>query len=256
MSIMFTETNEKAQFFLKEESYTGAHPFFYSSENFPAIQDLEGKWTVIRDEVLGAITPAELDAIVNLNPPYLSDPNAWKNIYFYNFGWKKHKNCARFPQTHALITSLPNFVFGGITVLNPHSRVLPHNGETNTTIRCHLGLKVPADYPICGVRVGTEEQGWKDGKVMMFSDAHYHTTWNESDQQRYVLVFDILRPEYARNKSWICAQSLGALSLKYFYKDWPSLKKTPMLILKAVHFMFSTFWYLYLPFQNRYSFLP
>ncbi len=241
---------------MREEAYTGTHAFFYSSADYPAIQELERNWETIRDEVLNAVSQEELDGIKNLNPPYLSHPDAWKNIYFYNFGWKNHANCARFPRTHALLTRLPNFVFGGVTVLNPHSRVLPHNGETNTTIRCHLGLKVPAPLPTCGVRVGTEEQGWQDGRVMMFSDAHYHTTWNESDEQRFVVVFDILRPEYAAHRTWMCAQSLGALSMKYFYTGRSYLKKTPLPVLKAVHFAFSAVWYLYLPIQNRLSFLP
>jgi aspartyl/asparaginyl beta-hydroxylase (cupin superfamily) len=247
---------EAPLFFLKEEAYEGSHSFFYSSSDFAEIKMLEENWEIIRDEVLGLITAEELDNIKNLNPPYLSHPDAWKNIYFYNFGWKNHANCARFPRTHELLKKLPNFIFGGVTVLNPHSRVLPHNGETNTTIRCHLGLKVPAPLPTCGVKVGSEEQEWKEGKVMMFSDAHYHSTWNESDEQRFVLVFDILREEYATQKSWMCAQSLGALSLKYFYTGRQYLKKTPMPILKALHFVFSAIWYVYLPFQNRLSFLP
>ncbi len=247
---------EEAQFFLREESYTGNHDFFYRSEDFPDVRILEDNWKIIRDEVLGEITQEELDGIKNLNPPYLSHPDAWKNIYFYNFGWKKHANCRRFAKTHSLIKRIPNLTFGGITVLEPRSRVLPHNGETNTIIRCHLGLKIPAPLPVCGVRVGEQEQSWIEGKVMMFSDAHYHTTWNESDEQRFVLVFDIVRQEYQHKKTWVCAQSLGALSLKYFYSSTPALKQLPMPILNTIHFTFSTFWYLYLPFQNRFSFLP
>lgn len=250
------EKVEKPMFFLKEEAYEGSHAFFYSSSDFPAIRELEQHWTIIRDEVLGSVTADELSHIKNINPPYLSHPDAWKNIYFYNFGWKNHVNCARFPRTHELLKMIPGFIFGGITVLNPHSRVLPHNGETNTTIRCHLGLKIPAGLPTCGVRVGTEEQEWREGGVMMFSDAHYHTTWNESDQQRFVLVFDVLRPEYAGQQAWMCAQSLGALSLKYFYARRQYLKSTPAFILKAIHLALSGIWYLYLPVQNRISFLP
>lgn len=247
---------EEALFFLKEESYEGTHPYFYNSTDYPAIIELENNWKIVRDEILGSITTAEIDAIKNINPPYLSDPNAWKNIYFYNFGWKKHKNCHRFPKTHALLKKNPNCVFGGITVLRPHSRVLPHNGETNTTIRCHLGLKIPAPLPTCGVQVGDEQQSWQEGKVMMFSDAHRHNTWNESEEDRYVLVFDIVREEYASQKHWICAKALGALSLKYFYNDKPYLKKIPMPILQGIHFLFSFIWYLYLPLQNKFSFLP
>lgn len=244
---------EAAEYFLKEESYSGNHAFFYNSIHFPEIQVLEKNWQIIAQEVLGIVTDQELSQIKNLNPPYLSNPNGWKNIYFYNFGWRKHKNCARFPQTHSLLMQVPNLVFAGITVLEPKSRVLPHNGETNTTIRCHLGLKIPASLPVCGVRVGSEEESWEEGKIMMFSDAHYHSTWNESDERRFVLVFDIVRPEYAHNKKWVCAQCLGALSLKYLYAKQAKLKELPYPVLTVLHNFFSAMWFLYLPFQHKFS---
>lgn len=247
---------EPEQYFLKEEPYEGSHAPFYNSKDFPAIVELEKNWEIIKEEVLGIVTDAELSNIKNLNPPYLSHSEAWKNIYFYNFGWKNHENCHRFPRTHTLLMNIPYVIFGGITVLEGHSRVLPHNGETNTTIRCHLGLKVPAHLPICGVKVGTDEQSWHEGKVTMFSDAHYHTTWNDSSERRYVLIFDIIRQEYSNHSSLICAKVLGALSLKYFYSKYPNLKATPYPILYIIHHFFTTFWFIYRPIQNRISFLP
>ncbi len=247
---------EAPQYFLREESYTGGHNFFYEAENFPAILELERNWHIVRDEIAALVSGEEKIEVKNINPPYLSSSDAWKNIYFYNFGWKNHKNSARFFKTHQLLTAIPNVIFGGLTVLEPHAKVLPHNGETNTTIRCHLGLKIPAPYPVCGMRVGTEERGWQDGKVLMFSDAHYHTAWNDSNERRFVMVFDIIRPEYAGHKNKICAKVLGALSLKFFYAKWPSLKNTPMPVLNVFHFLFTAFWYMYLPVQNRLKFLP
>jgi aspartyl/asparaginyl beta-hydroxylase (cupin superfamily) len=249
---MSSSTVEGPEYFLIEETYTGKHGFFYDAKQFPAIKALESNWHIIRDEISRLISNEEEIDVKNLNPPYLSSPEAWKNLYFYNFGWQKHKNCDRYPKTHALLKSIPNLVFGGITVLKPKSKVLPHNGETNTTIRCHLGLKIPAPYPICGVRVGTEERGWEEGKVIMFSDAHYHTAWNDSNEQRFVLVFDIVRDEFANQKHWVCAKVLGALSLKMFYSKKPELKKVPMPLIRTAHSVFSTFWYLYLPMQNRF----
>lgn len=253
---MQTQEIEKPQYFLKEEEYKGNHAFFYNLTDFPGVEILEENWRKIHDEVLTNVTSEELSAIKNLNPPYLSSPDAWKNIYLYNFGWKKHKNCKRFPVTHALVKKVPNLSFAGITVLEPHSKVLPHNGETNTIIRCHLGLQIPAPLPTCGIRVGDQEQGWANGKITLFSDAHYHTAWNNSDERRFVLVFDIIRPEYAHMKHRVCANVLGALSLKFFYSKKNALKKMPYPIIHSIHSLFSLFWYAYLPIQNRLPFLP
>lgn len=243
---------EAPKYFIFEESYTGNHEYFYNSDEYPEIKELEAHWQVIAQEVLGIITDSELRKMSNINPPHLSNPNAWRNIYFYNFGWQTHKNCNRFPLTFALISKIPNLILCGVTVLEPNSKVLPHNGETNTTIRCHLGLKIPAPYPTCGVRVGNKERGWKEGRTLMFSDAHYHTTWNDSNEKRYILVFDIVRKEYAEKRHSICANSLGALTLKYLYSLNPKIKNLPPFIIKIAHKCFTIFWYLYLPVQQKF----
>jgi aspartyl/asparaginyl beta-hydroxylase (cupin superfamily) len=247
-----TRNIEKPEYFIQEEPYTGSHAYFYDTENYPAIKKLEANWHIIKDELQDFLSEQEEIKVKNINPPYLSTPDAWKILYLYNFGWKKHDNCDRFPQTHELLKSIPNMTFAGFTVLKPQSKVLPHYGETNAIIRCHLGLTVPAPYPICGMRVGTEEHGWEEGKVLMFSDAHYHTAWNNSDESRYLLLFDIVRDEYAMQKDLVCANVLGALSLKFFYNKKPKLKELPRPVIECVHFLFKSFWFLYLPLQNRF----
>ncbi len=243
---------EPAEYFLKEETYIGNHDYFYNTEEYPAIKELESNSHIIMEELMPLLSGVEEMKVKNFNPPYLSSPNAWKNLYFYNFGWQNHETCDRFPKTHALLKAIPNMTFGGITVLEPHSRVLPHNGETNTIIRCHLGLKIPAPYPVCGIKVGNEERGWEEGKVVMFSDAHYHTVWNDSDKRRFIIVFDIVRNEYADQKHLVCANVLGALSLKFFYAKMPALKKLPLPIIQTVHLFLKSLWYVYLPLQNRF----
>jgi aspartyl/asparaginyl beta-hydroxylase (cupin superfamily) len=242
---------EKPEYFIQEEPYIGSHDYFYDPDRYPAIKNFESNWQIIKKELSDFLTEQQEISAKNLNPPYLSSPDAWKILYFYNFGWKTYENCNRFPKTHALLKSIPNMTFGGFTVLKPKAKVLPHYGETNAIIRCHLGLTIPAPYPVCGMRVGKEEHGWEEGKVMMFSDAHLHTAWNDSDELRYVLVFDIVRDEYAKQKQLVCANVLGALSLKFFYSKKPDLKKLPRPIIEMFHFFFKSFWYLYLPLQNR-----
>ena len=62
----------------------------------------------------------------------------------------------------------------------------------NTRLICHLPLIVP---PGCGFRVGNETREWEEGKLLIFDDTIEHEAWNESDQDRVVLIFDIWRPE-------------------------------------------------------------
>jgi aspartyl/asparaginyl beta-hydroxylase (cupin superfamily) len=52
---------------------------------------------------------------------------------------------------------------------------------------------VPAS---CGkLRCGSEERAWEEGRLMIFDDSIEHEAWNNSDEERVVLLFEIWRPE-------------------------------------------------------------
>ena len=242
----------QAVYFLTEEDqYDGPEPFFYDKKKYNWVKTLEENWHIIREEMLGIIDGKETITLSSTNPPYLSSPEAWKNIYFFNFMWKYHKNCKRFPKTYALLKSIPNLTFAEFTCLEPNSEILPHIGETNTTIRGHLGIEVPAPLPEMGIKVGNEKKGWENGKVVLFSDAHRHTVWNHSNKRRFVLVFDVIRDEFTGNNLWVCSQSLSALTIKWFDERVPFFKKLPSFLMSFFHFFFAILWFLYLPIQRN-----
>lgn len=247
----------KAHFFLiEQDNYDGPEPHFFNPVEYDWVHTLENNWHIIRDEMTPIISGCERIELSSSNPPYLSDPQAWKNIYFYNFLWKDHENCEKYPHTHALLRSIPDLTFAEFTVLEPHSQIMPHIGETNTTIRGHVGIVIPGRLPDAGLRVGDEERSWEEGKVVLFSDAHRHTVWNRTDGRRFVLVFDVMRPEFAPRKLWMCAQSLSALTIKWSDSKVRLLCMLPRPLLKLVHIVLALVWYAYLPLQNRLRWLP
>jgi len=249
--------NEPAIFFLREtERYDGVMPNFFNPETLPWVKILEDNWQVIQDEFKEYIEGNKELEQSSVNPPYLSDKSAWQNVYFYNFLWKKHFNCKRFPKTYALLKSIPNLTFAEVTCLKGNSKILPHIGETNVTIRGHLGLKIPAPLPTMGIEVGGEAHGWKEGKVVLFSDARRHHVWNDSEDNRFVLVFDVMQEPYASKKYWMCAQALSSLTIKMVDEHFNFFTRLPNLILYPIHYLISALWWLYLPLQNRISFLP
>lgn len=248
---------EQAVFFLTEEDeYNGNMPLFFDTTTLEWVKILEDNWGIIRDEFSAYINGEEELEQSSLNPPYLSDPKAWQNVYFWNFLWQKHKNCKRFPKTFALLKSIPNLTFAEVTCLNGKSKILPHIGETNVTMRGHLGLKIPATLPKMGIQVGTEKKGWEEGKVILFSDARRHHVWNDSDEKRFVLVFDVMQEPYSSSKYWMCAQALSTLTIKTIDEHISFFKRLPRFLQFFFHYIFSTLWFLYLPVQNRVSFLP
>ena len=82
----------------------------------------------------------------------------------------------------------PNAMF---SVLQPHTRIPPHHGETNARTLVHLPLVVPPD---CSYRVGYEWREWRVGEALVFDDTIEHEARNDSDQVRAVLIFEIWNP--------------------------------------------------------------
>ena len=71
-------------------------------------------------------------------------------------------------------------------------RIPPHTGMLNTRFVCHLPLIVPGGG---GLRVGATTRGWEVGRLMLFDDTVEHEAWNDADEDRLVLIFDVWRPE-------------------------------------------------------------
>jgi aspartyl/asparaginyl beta-hydroxylase (cupin superfamily) len=235
----------------QENYYTGNLPYFQNSEDYPWLKNIENQWEVMRDEILDYIKSGkELQSFTSPTSPGLSSPLAWKKIYFMNFLWMQYSNCKKFPQTWSILKQIPGITLGGILILEPHSKILPHCSESNINIRCHLGIKIPADYPVCGIRVGKEERGWENGKTVLFSDCHEHTVWNDSDDIRIIVAFDVLKKEYDTHKKWMCALYLGVLTLRSLGTYFPFRKVTPVILVKPLHYLVSFGWYVYLHLQS------
>ena len=73
----------------------------------------------------------------------------------------------------------------------------PHHGMTNGQLKFHLGLVVP-DRPKPGcarLRVGGEESGWAEGRVLFFDDSWEHEVHNRCEGRRAVFQVVFLHPQ-------------------------------------------------------------
>ena len=62
----------------------------------------------------------------------------------------------------------------------------------NTRLIVHLPLIVPEK---CRLRVGNSVRDVVEGKLMVFDDSIEHEAFNDSDEMRVILLFEIWRPE-------------------------------------------------------------
>ncbi len=183
--------------------YSGSFPRFHSTEDFPQFQTLERRWTTIRDELSSS------DGFQQLNAPHSSEEGGWKGMYLNNFGWLNRSNIQAAPQLVSILSEIEDVVFVAVSILEPGAKLEPHWGDSNTTVRCVLGLKVPGEAPNCCLIVGGEMRSWREGGLLLFSECYLHSAVNLTTERRVVLTVDIVRPEFASIKPTICANVLG-----------------------------------------------
>lgn len=181
---------------IAHQSLIGETPVFDKSV-FPWIADFESGWETIRRELDDVLKMRDkLPAFHEVSPDQyrISKGDNWKTFVFYVFGDRFDPNCDRCPDTARMLSKVPHIRNACFSILAPHYRIPPHKGPTNGIIRIHLGLIVPRDSDNCRIRVDNVIFGWEEGKCVVFDDYYEHEVWNDTDEQRVVLFFDVDRP--------------------------------------------------------------
>ncbi|CTQ34598.1 Aspartyl/Asparaginyl beta-hydroxylase [Jannaschia rubra] len=77
--------------------------------------------------------------------------------------------------------------------LAPGTRIASHRGATNTRLRLHLGIDIPAEG--CTMTVAGEAGTWRTGRCTVFDDSFFHDVRNDSPDPRVVLIVDLWHPD-------------------------------------------------------------
>ena len=170
----------------------------YPPADFWFVRYLEERFETIRDEVLAVVDPHQA-GFSRVEEP-LVGRGRWDEVIFYEDGIRMARSCDRFPTTAAIMEAIPEAVqSGGVVMLSwlhPRSHIVPHCGRTNTKLRVHFALKVPEG---ASMRVGASHVIWQEGKCLVFDDSFEHEVWNEADEPRIVLLFDVIHPGLPRD---------------------------------------------------------
>lgn len=193
------------------QQFDRAQPFFYRTVDFPWVVEVESQWEVIRDELLASLSKDPSAMVPYINREMTSRPGKWKTLGLMFWTVPSAENCRRFPRTWEIVSRVPNITAASLNMLDGNTTIKPHVGNTDAIIRCHLGLVVPAAAPKCAFRVGDETRSWEEGKFLMFCDAYEHTAWNNTDSKRYILVVDVMRPEFVPMASSVSSRVLASI---------------------------------------------
>jgi aspartyl/asparaginyl beta-hydroxylase (cupin superfamily) len=204
---------------------------FYERESFAWVEAIEAAASDMRAEIL-AIMASETDSfrpylVAAPNRPRIDfhgllDNPEWSSLYLWDAGQPVAENAARCPKTFAALghapmphisTRAPVVMFSRLAA---GAKIPPHTGMLNARLICHLPLIVPHG---CGFRVGNEVREWEEGKLLIFDDTMEHEAWNDSDEDRVVLIFDIWRPELSEGERQAVTAMFEAIDA---YQDAPA----------------------------------
>jgi aspartyl/asparaginyl beta-hydroxylase (cupin superfamily) len=178
---------------------------FFDREHFPWLETLEAHTPRIRAQAEKLLHGAQPSLAPYVEQAPGTPPNKWTRLdrstdwsvyYLWKYG-ERVEGCQTCPATAAALDVVPladlprRAPTAFFSVLQPHTRIPPHTGVSNTRAIVHLPLLVP---PGCGFRVGREVREWREGEAFVFDDTIEHEAWNDSDTPRIILIFDVWNP--------------------------------------------------------------
>jgi aspartyl/asparaginyl beta-hydroxylase (cupin superfamily) len=182
--------------FLGRQSLVGDIPI-YDNALFPHLKPFVAHWREIRSEVVEILKHREaIPAFQEVSPDQMkiSKGNNWRTFILFGFGSKLEKNCGQAPVTTKLLEAVPNLQTAWFSILGPGYHIPAHRGVTKGILRAHLGLLIPREVEKCRIRVDNKIQVWREGEIFVFDDTYEHEVWNDTDEERVILLFDFNRP--------------------------------------------------------------
>ena len=182
--------------FLGSQSLVGDAPVL-DSKQFAFLKTFTDDWTKIKAEVTEILKHREAIPLfqdVSVDQMKIAKGNNWRTFILFGFGEKLKKNCKQAPVTTRLLEAVPNLETAWFSILGPGYHIPAHRGVSKGILRAHLGLIIPKEAEKCRMRVDDTINVWRPGKIFVFDDTYEHEVWNDTKEERVILIFDFDRP--------------------------------------------------------------
>lgn len=199
---------------------------FFDRDLFPWLPRLEAATATIRAELV-----ALLEAGMPGFAPYvayapgtpvnqwseLNHSRSWSSLWLWRDGVRQVEAMERCPRTTEVLAEMPLADHPGFaptalfSALAPRTRIPPHTGSTNARLVVHLPLVLPGPARF---RVGNDTRDWRMGEAWVFDDTIEHEAWNDADETRVILIFDIWNPLLSQAERELIAAMMQAR------RDW------------------------------------
>jgi aspartyl/asparaginyl beta-hydroxylase (cupin superfamily) len=179
--------------------YTGGkrRPVFFDIDHtYPELNEITRNCATIRAEFDRVLQTQNLPEYHDVDPGEKeisrTTANKWSVFMLDILGHKPEANRSLCPQTARILDGIPNLVQAFFSVLAPGKSIPLHEGPFYGYLRYHLALRVPRDNPPC-IIVNSHKHVWKEGEAVLFDDSWPHEVVNHSQEQRVVLIVDVMR---------------------------------------------------------------
>jgi beta-hydroxylase len=161
----------------------------------PALVSLEAGWEAMRDEAL-----AMRDQTFPWGNPeiYVGD---WRVGPFWSHGepvrGRFRRGCPTTVSALERLAGSGRLATAGFSILHPGADLRPHVHFDDWALRIFLPLKLPSGD--VGFAIHGQPVPLCEGKVFGWYPTARHRAWNRTDDDRIVLLIDLLRPDRPRD---------------------------------------------------------
>lgn len=226
---------EQPYFYDCQGAYKGSQPCFYNPEEVPGVEILECNASVFASELNENLSD-DWRAERCFRKLTLKRQSGWRQIELKIYGVEYEQRVELFPKTMEILRSIPGMSTAYFSFLSPNTRIKPHIGDTDAFFRVHLGIKIPASLPYCGIEVAGQKRSWTTGRCIVFNDVYCHSAWNDTGEERVVLIVDILRPEFINRMMYVNSGVRATLYHARTYEIFfPLIELMPRILTRLLH---------------------
>jgi len=174
--------------------------FFNISKTYPDLLKLDRHYDVIKNELqklkkrnLNIPRYHDIDTFQTAISAKKNPDKNWRTFMINMMGDFNKEALKIVPETCKLLEGIPNLFQAFFSILDPKKSIPAHKGTYRGYIRYHLGLQVPKENPP-QIRVKDTIYTWHNKESILFDDSWEHEVINNCNEERIVLIVDVLRP--------------------------------------------------------------
>jgi ornithine lipid ester-linked acyl 2-hydroxylase len=235
-----------------KKTFSGNEPRYFDVTEKEWCIDIEQNFTVLQKEIMQFVE-TDIHRLKDYRFHITDGKPQWQTFPLMSWGYVHSKNINHLPYTWRVFKKIKGLSSVSVSRLLAGVTIPAHHGDTNAVYRCHFGIKIPADTGACFFVVGDEARAWQEGKVLAFCDAQHHYAQNSTHEDRYVILFDVVREDFLSRYYRVCSTVIATHVLHAIGFRFTWFERLPFAVHKILLLPVAVGANLFLRLQNLFS---